>query len=236
MLRSKVRRRGTMTSTELAPIANIRETDAEEIEPDHRPLKPHGDEGVDDGFGPAPAPRPAPPRTPPTNGVPRHTPVPPQPPIPGSGRPGRRPLDVNLYATKKTVAQGMMDLALLTANANQLRYVLESAKFGEPGPNYYISLTLISLSIIMQLLIGVALIVLGRYNVSRDHHAQKADTLNNWVVLGVFIITVINVFISSFSIEPYHGVDPVLLRASLAEGRAQTLPAEVTERVMDKAL
>ncbi|RXG60267.1 Ninjurin-1 [Armadillidium vulgare] len=62
---------------------------------------------------------------------------------------GRRPLDVNLYATKKTVAQGMMDLALLTANANQLRYVLESNNI---GPYYYFSVVLISLSIILQIL------------------------------------------------------------------------------------
>ncbi|XP_013772661.1 uncharacterized protein LOC106457761 isoform X1 [Limulus polyphemus] len=32
--------------------------------------------------------------------------------------------DANLYATKKSVAQGMMDIALLTANACQLKYVL----------------------------------------------------------------------------------------------------------------
>lgn len=85
-------------------------------------------------------------------------------------------------------------------------------------------------------MIGVALIFLGRYNVSREHHAQKADTLNNWVVLGVFIITVINVFISSFSIEPFHGVDPVLLRAALEEGKASAIPADVTDRVVEKVL
>ena len=86
----------------------------------------------------------------------------------------------------------------------------------------------------LQLVIGVALIFLGRYNVSRDHHAQKADILNNWVVLGVFIITVINVFISSFSIEPFRGVDPVLLR-SVMDGKVNLSPAKVTERVIDAA-
>lgn len=34
------------------------------------------------------------------------------------------PLDMNIYATRKTVAQGMMDIALMTANASQLKYVL----------------------------------------------------------------------------------------------------------------
>lgn len=34
------------------------------------------------------------------------------------------PMDMNIYATRKTVAQGMMDIALMTANASQLKYVL----------------------------------------------------------------------------------------------------------------
>ena len=37
--------------------------------------------------------------------------------------PGR--LDANRYATKKTIAQGMLDVALLTANASQLKYVMQ---------------------------------------------------------------------------------------------------------------
>ncbi|XP_076055954.1 ninjurin-1-like isoform X2 [Oratosquilla oratoria] len=111
-----------------------------------------------------------------------------------------KPLDVNLYATKKTVAHGMMDLALLTANANQLRYVLEAG--GHDPVYYYINVVLICFSIILQVAVGIALIFLGRYNVARDSHARKADVLNNWVVLAVFLITIINVFISAFSIDP----------------------------------
>ena len=34
-------------------------------------------------------------------------------------------LDANRYATKKTIAQGMLDIALLTANASQLKYILQ---------------------------------------------------------------------------------------------------------------
>jgi hypothetical protein len=39
-------------------------------------------------------------------------------------QPARR-LDANRYATKKTIAQGMLDVALLTANASQLKYVMQ---------------------------------------------------------------------------------------------------------------
>ena len=48
----------------------------------------------------------------------------------------------------------MMVLAQLTANANQLRYFVESGKYGTPGTNYYISLSLIALSVTMQLKLG----------------------------------------------------------------------------------
>jgi hypothetical protein len=34
-------------------------------------------------------------------------------------------LDANRYASKKTLAQGMLDIALLTANASQLKYILQ---------------------------------------------------------------------------------------------------------------
>ena len=34
-------------------------------------------------------------------------------------------MDDNLYATKKTIAAGMLDIALITANASQLRYILQ---------------------------------------------------------------------------------------------------------------
>jgi hypothetical protein len=59
----------------------------------------------------------------------------------------RKGVDINVYQHKKTLAQGMMDLALLSANANQLRYVLES---GGDHPYYYPSLVMISISLILQ--------------------------------------------------------------------------------------
>ncbi|KAJ8942338.1 hypothetical protein NQ314_010092 [Rhamnusium bicolor] len=55
--------------------------------------------------------------------------------------------DVNIYQHKKTLAQGMMDLALFSANANQLRYVLESFN---RHPYFFPSIILISISLILQ--------------------------------------------------------------------------------------
>lgn len=131
----------------------------------------------------------------------------------------RKPVDLNVYATKKTVAKGMLDLALLTSNANQLRYVLEVGEYGQKETSYYISIVLISLSIILQILIGIMLIFIGRQNVREDAQAQKADKVNNWVMLGVFLITIINVFISAFAVEP---LDPGHLRNMLAKKYPKT--------------
>lgn len=52
------------------------------------------------------------------------------------------------YNTKKTIAQGMMDIALLTANANQLRYILEFRH--DKSTNFVILLILIACSLILQ--------------------------------------------------------------------------------------
>ncbi|KAL4708211.1 hypothetical protein ACJJTC_016870 [Scirpophaga incertulas] len=108
--------------------------------------------------------------------------------------------DVNTYQQKKNLAQGMMDLALLSANANQLRYVIESSSSGHPY--YYSSITFISMSIILQIAVGIGLILNSRYNVKDEKDICKADKINNMTVLGIFLITIVNVFITSFSVAP----------------------------------
>lgn len=94
---------------------------------------------------------------------------------------------VNTYQQKKTLAQGMMDLALLSANANR-------------HPYNYVSLVLISCSIIFQVAVGIGLIMNSQYNVTREEEIEKADRINNYTVIGIFLITVVNVFITSFGV------------------------------------
>uniref|UniRef100_A0A1A9WEA0 Ninjurin a n=1 Tax=Glossina brevipalpis TaxID=37001 RepID=A0A1A9WEA0_9MUSC len=109
--------------------------------------------------------------------------------------------DVNAYQHKKTLAQGMMDLALLSANANQLRYVLETYK---RHPYYYPSIVFISMSIIFQVAVGVGLILNSKYNIKNKEERCRANRVNNYTVIGIFIVTVVNVFISAFGVA-----DPV---------------------------
>ncbi|XP_013135414.1 PREDICTED: uncharacterized protein LOC106100894 isoform X2 [Papilio polytes] len=116
---------------------------------------------------------------------------------PGSPFPPGSIPDVNTYQQKKNLAQGMMDLALLSANANQMRYVLESST---NHPYFYPSLVFISLSVIFQIAVGIGLILNSRYDVKDEKEICKADKINNMTVLGIFLITIVNVFITSFSV------------------------------------
>lgn len=60
----------------------------------------------------------------------------------------RKPLDNNIYSTKKTVAQGMMDLALLTANASQLKLILKYNQ--DKSALFFLHVTCIGISIALQ--------------------------------------------------------------------------------------
>lgn len=117
------------------------------------------------------------------------------PPMGEVAKTSNMPLDMNIYATRKTVAQGMMDIALMTANASQLKYVLLNAQ-----RHKYLEATisLITLSILIQVIIGIILIFLGRWNINYRGDQRKADLANNVVVILIFLVTVVNVMVSAF--------------------------------------
>ncbi|CAH2276396.1 ninjurin-1 isoform X1 [Pelobates cultripes] len=69
----------------------------------------------------------------------------------------------------------MLDVALFMANATQLKAVLEQG----PGFTYYITLiTLISLSLALQLIIGVLLIIIGFANTCQGSKPQYSADLH----------------------------------------------------------
>jgi len=105
--------------------------------------------------------------------------------------------DVNIYQHKKTLAQGMMDLALLSANANQMRYVLQT---DGRHTYFYPALIMISMSLFLQIAVGIGLIWNSVYNVKQHEEMCKANRANNWTVIGIFLVTILNVFISSFGV------------------------------------
>ncbi|XP_076269151.1 ninjurin-1-like isoform X1 [Rhynchophorus ferrugineus] len=120
-------------------------------------------------------------------------------------------LDVNKYATKKTIAQGLLDVALLTTNANHLKYIL---RVGEKHEFYTLMLTLISISIILQVTGGLLSILVG---VLKSYEQRKLDliiTILNQISLG-FITGALfcDVIKMNFGLDPAVAVNHTLNRS-----------------------
>ncbi|KAL7982262.1 hypothetical protein Chor_009860, partial [Crotalus horridus] len=140
---------------------------------------------------------------------------------PGFSREGV--ININHYATKKSVAESMLDVALFMANAAQLKAIVEQG----PSFHYYVALiVLISVSLFFQMTIGILLIVMGKGGRSHENRVplfkiltrldlmliarlnlndvakqQRLDLLNNITTVLVFITVIINIFITAFGVQ-----------------------------------
>ncbi|XP_076468846.1 ninjurin-1-like isoform X2 [Babylonia areolata] len=104
------------------------------------------------------------------------------------------------YATRKTVAQGALDFALLMANASQLKALVDIPS--NSRGNFYVGLlVLLGMSIALQVTAGLILLVLGMMDPKGEAAHSRAEHLNNASVCLILLITVINVFISAFGIS-----------------------------------
>ncbi|XP_028266260.1 ninjurin-1 [Parambassis ranga] len=116
---------------------------------------------------------------------------------------GSGPLNMNHYANKKSAAESMLDVALLMANASQLKAVMEQ------GPNFSLytpTITLISISLCLQVTVGVLLIFIVRWNLNDEQKHWRLDLMEDMATGLVFIIVVLNVFITAFGVHrPHHG-------------------------------
>ncbi|XP_074535737.1 ninjurin-1 [Halichoeres trimaculatus] len=119
-------------------------------------------------------------------------------PLRGRFRRSQGPLNMNHYANKKSAAESMLDVALLMANASQLKAVLEQG----PGFTFYVPLiTLISISLILQIIVGVLLIFIVKWNLNDESMHYRLNILENVSTALVFIIVVVNVFITAFGVQ-----------------------------------
>ncbi|XP_034127857.1 ninjurin-1 isoform X3 [Drosophila guanche] len=108
-------------------------------------------------------------------------------------------MDANRYATKKTIAQGMLDIALLTANASQLKYILQ---VGEQHQFYKLMLILISLSIVMQVAAGVLLIIQSLISIHNPKDRSIGFTINYFVDAFIFLSVFCDVMKMNFGLDP----------------------------------
>ncbi|KAM3872154.1 ninjurin-1 [Diretmus argenteus] len=111
-----------------------------------------------------------------------------------------RPLNLNHYATKKSAAQSMLDVALLMANSSQLKTVL----YVGPQYRFYIPLiVLLSLSITLQVVVGLLLVFIGKlkYDLNDVKKHAKLNMMNNASTVFVFFTVLINIFITALGFE-----------------------------------
>ncbi|XP_078065763.1 ninjurin-1-like [Mustelus asterias] len=113
----------------------------------------------------------------------------------------RRSINFNHYANKKSAAESMLDVALLMANASQLKAVVDQGS----SFSYYVPLIiLISISLIFQIIVGILLIFIVKYDLNDPRKQSKLDILNNITTGLIFIIVIVNIFITAFGVQRPH--------------------------------
>ncbi|XP_072026778.1 ninjurin-2-like isoform X2 [Amphiura filiformis] len=117
---------------------------------------------------------------------------------PVSSNPPPPPIDFNIYATKKTVAEVLLNVSLLMANASQLRSIIIQ---GKNYQFYRFVTSMLVIAITLELITGVVLLLIGRDNFNDPYRQRRVDKLNNAATALVFSIVIVNVFIAAFGLE-----------------------------------
>ncbi|XP_002733433.1 ninjurin-2-like [Saccoglossus kowalevskii] len=113
----------------------------------------------------------------------------------------KRPFDANSYAGKKTVAQGFIDVALLTANGTYLASIWHNHNKGST-PEFFVIINIgLVISIILQLVTSLLLVIKYRLDISKEEDQPKAEKMTDAVSVLVMLILFVNVFIGAFSVQ-----------------------------------
>ncbi|XP_035685529.1 ninjurin-2-like [Branchiostoma floridae] len=114
--------------------------------------------------------------------------------------------DMNKFTARKTMAQGFLDMALLSANASQMKYVLQ---VGPVSIMYYFLLFFLTISVLLQLAVAMLLLLKTQFTEAEEtddeenlRNSKKMHLLNNWITALVIVTMVVNVFITAFGISP----------------------------------
>lgn len=94
------------------------------------------------------------------------------------------------------MAKGLLDIALLSANANQLRHILDSL---EHDSNFYVSLSLVSSSLVLQVFVALGLVWKIQYDMNEPKDRVKIERINHLTNIGILLMTICNVVIPAFT-------------------------------------
>lgn len=116
----------------------------------------------------------------------------------------------NRYATKKTLANSSFEVALLVTNAVQLKNLLGNKT--QQDSLWYIGLTLVCLSLFIQVINACVLVLLGKDDISKEQKQQRLVSLNNFSLILSVLLAIVNVVLNVLV-----AVDPKLLVPTLNE-------------------
>ncbi|XP_012705061.2 ninjurin-1-like [Fundulus heteroclitus] len=107
----------------------------------------------------------------------------------------RPSINMNTYANKKSAAVSMLDLALLISIAFRLKDVIHR---GPTFDLYILLITLLSISLTLQIVVGIMLIFIVKWDLNKEHNHHKLNRWETFATIFTFLIMIINAFIIAF--------------------------------------
>jgi ABC-type dipeptide/oligopeptide/nickel transport system permease subunit len=101
---------------------------------------------------------------------------------------------VNQYATKKTLAIGNLEIALLATNAVQLKTLLGYKT--NKDTLWWVAFILVCASLVIQVLNACLLVLLGTDDLGKEKRQHRLVSLNNFSLILSIFVTVINVVLN----------------------------------------
>jgi len=108
-------------------------------------------------------------------------------------------MDLDSYTTKKTLAEGLLDMTILTRNATLLRELIRNGR--DKSLFYDLLVVLIPIALTFQVTNGILFLILGKWKFDKNLNKSTLEKLNNVTVTIVFITTILNTIITIFSIS-----------------------------------
>ena len=109
----------------------------------------------------------------------------------------RSSFDTNSYATRKTITNGLLNVALITRNSRQLRATIDRGP--ESNSFYETILAMAILSITLQATMAILGVFVGSKDIKHEENKPMARKINNTIVILIIIFVIINVLLASFS-------------------------------------
>jgi len=106
--------------------------------------------------------------------------------------------DNNKYNTRKTLAKGLLDVALLSSNINNLKRLLRDQGTDAQHPLFEWVMGGLLLSVCLQVLIAFILLFIGNKDVNKEEDQDSAMQWNDILTGFVLVQTIVNVTVTQF--------------------------------------